>query len=271
MHLRNPSTLLWVSHCYFRVWFNNVFFTGDGRTIIRRQTPQSDFVNQILSMFNFSADGGPGQMLTNFFTAFLNQASALFGPFLGSRGGDGINFFNQLAQQFLTVFGQVSGLWSNMVNNQLTEWRSSSLPDDNTSEFDVLEESASRLRDADKTLKDLINSDDSTNSSSIDETRQLLYQTRESLGVDRLFGSPQLASRLQSERRNAGNSQKGDEVQLSQELVRLWCYLSARISAKRQESPFTHSCSGIPVPEKERISWWQTWWAQHFSISQFPK
>lgn len=204
-------------------------------------------------MFNFSADGGPGQMLTNFFTAFLNQTSALFGPFLGSRGGDGINFFNQLAQQFLSVFGQVSGLWSNMVNNQLTEWRSS-LPNDNTSEFDVLEESASRLRDADKNLKNLINSYDSTNSSSIDETKQLLDKTRQSLGADVRFGSSRLASKLKANQRNAGIPEKGDEIQLSQELVRLWCYLSARISANRHQSPVTHSCSGIPLPEKEHRS-----------------
>ena len=86
--------------------------------VVRRQAPQSDIVSQLMSMFNFTADGGPGQMLTSIFTSLMNQTSSLFGPFVGSRGGDGIAFFNQLMQQFMSVFGQMSGLWTNRVSRQ---------------------------------------------------------------------------------------------------------------------------------------------------------
>lgn len=98
-------------------------------------------------------------MLTNLTTALLNQMSALFGPLLGTRGGDGINFLNQLAQQFMSVFGQVSGLWSNRVSRQMATLRSSMLEKEGP-EFELIQTSASELSRLTSQLQQLQNRSD---------------------------------------------------------------------------------------------------------------
>ena len=82
-----------------------------------------------MQLFNVTADGGPLQMMSSFFMQFLNTTASFMAPFLGMQGiGDPTSIFNTITQQFLSMFGQVSGLWSNTVNNQMVQWRRSLSP-----------------------------------------------------------------------------------------------------------------------------------------------
>lgn len=88
-------------------------------------------------MFNINSDGGPGYQITQLFMTFLNQTTSFLAPFLGMAGGNPLAFFNGIIQQFMAVFGQVTGLWSNTVNRQMQLW-SASLPPPQTPEYEMV-------------------------------------------------------------------------------------------------------------------------------------
>lgn len=217
-----------------------------GRVIAKRQAPQSDFVNRMLSMFNFSGDGGPGQMLTGLFTMFLNQTSGLFGPMLGTQGGDGINFMNQLVQQFMTVFGQLSGLWSNRVSRQMASGSSSvsELP-----EYELIQTSASSLSQVNsriQRMQKLAKAPSSQSSSQVlvnemRKTRKLMNDLW--LCVDGIQ-RPDL-NLTTTNRQQLLRTGRRIMMQMQDELIQLWRLVSDQVLANATDSQPTASCQSL--------------------------
>jgi hypothetical protein len=179
-------------------------------------------------MFNFSADGGPGQMLTGLFTTFLNQTSGLFGPMLGTQGGDGINFFNQLVQQFMTVFGQVSGLWSNRVSRQMASGKSSvsQLP-----EYELIQTSVSSLSQVNSRIQRMQKLASSSQPqvqvlvNEMRDTRKLMNDLWKCVdGIQR----PELDV-TQTEGQQLTRTRRRIVMQMQNELIQMWRRVSDRI------------------------------------------
>ena len=183
-------------------------------------------------------------MLTGLFTMFLNQTSSLFGPLVGGGGGDGINFFNQLMQQFMSVFGQVSGLWSNRVSRQMASWHDS-IGEKDLPEYERVQTSVSSLSHMGSRLQTL-----STASvpvlamvKQIKETRQLMNDVWKCVdGVQR----PELTLNVTV----MGDEQlvrQGQQMimQMQAELVHLWRLVSEQIVADVNHSKSAPDCKSV--------------------------
>lgn len=209
----------------------------------KRQAPQSDFVNRILSMFNFSADGGPGQMMTGLFTMLLNQTSSIFGPLVGTTGGDGMNFFNQIAQQFMSVFGQMSGLWSNRVARQMASWRNS-IPERDMPEYELVRTSSSRLSEVGSRLQQIQKMSLVPEMvRQVSEMRQAMNNVWQCVGGEPRSQMP-LKVTAMTDAQVVSNA-KQMVVQMQEELVILWRLLSEQIVADISHANSAPGCKSV--------------------------
>lgn len=132
--------------------------------------PGNDFVSSVMQMFNVNADGGPLQMVSSLFMQLINSTASMVSPLLGgmqgSVPGDSMSFFNSIMQQFMSMFGQMSGMWSNTVNNQMKEWESTVKMADkstlDTREYEIIESLVKRMKRAQENVDKLIKNRDTS-------------------------------------------------------------------------------------------------------------
>jgi len=213
-----------------------------------------------MQLFNVSSDGGPGHMFTNVFMQFLNQTSAIFAPFFGISGGDPLALFNGVIQQFLSVFAQITGLWSNTVSRQMDMWSSNVAPKD-ALEFDLVNRSIIEMNRIQNNVELLALHATKGNEQAFKET---FAQTRGLM--DRLWAcfdpdvhGPEVVMR-QVRRTGQRRRMRPEEYQrqmmvLQEEIVSLWRMISDRImhNLKNPDVPHVYGpCyQGSPINTPE--------------------
>jgi hypothetical protein len=226
---------------------------GNGRVIVKRQIPGGDFLNQIMQMFNFSSDNGPGHLFTNLFMQFMNQTTSVFAPFMGLSGGDPLGLFNNVMQQFMAVFAQVTGLWSNTVSRQMDMW-SSNVPASDALEFQVINKSMSEMHRIQKNVELLSTLASKRDDKSFRETREETYVMMNNLW--RCFdveGHPDtnMRIRIDSGKKFTPEDYQLNMVAIHNEVVALWRMLSDRIvyDMRHPGGPHVYGhCPGSATP-----------------------
>lgn len=231
----------------------------NGKSIYKRQTQQqgpNDFVTSVMQLFNVTADGGPLQMMSSFFMQFLNTTASFVAPFLGmSSGGDPTSLFNSITQQFLSMFGQVSGLWSNTVNNQMNQWRKSISPVDEP-EYEVIDRLVGKMQQAQGHLENISSVGNQTNSTShvtldqstikrANEARKLIkevWMCLKSVGYDPYsqYGHEPIGEIDLPPSNNNHHRTMPNVIQLQEDMLYLWPLLSRHIS----DESLNHGKSG---------------------------
>lgn len=231
-----------------------VFFssTGHGRVIVKRQVPGADFLNQIMQLFNFSSDNGPGHLLTNMFMQFMNQTTSVFAPFLGMTGGDPLALFNNIMQQFMGVFAQVTGLWSNTVSRQMDTW-STSVPVSDALEYQVMNKSIRDMHRIQENVELLSTFASERNEKRfievLDETRSFMDNLWRCFDVEGL-SDINLKLRIDSSKGMTPDDYHRSMVSLQEEILSLWRMLSDRIvyDMRHPGGPHVYGhCPGSPT------------------------
>lgn len=207
-----------------------------------------------MQVFNFSGDGGPGHMFTNMFMQFMNQTTSIFAPFMGMTGGDPLSLFNNIMQQFMSVFGQVTGLWSNTVGRQIEMW-SSSLPPNDQIEFQLVNKSVADMHRIQMNVESLssyaVKGDEKSFRELLSKTRRMMDNLWQCFNQDEHTEtmSMRMIRRIDSKSLTKEDYQR-ELVKIQEEIIALWRMISDRIvhdmSHPSEDRLYGH-CSGSAV------------------------
>lgn len=218
-----------------------------------QQMPGNDFVSSVMQMFNLNADGGPLQMVSNMFMQLINSTASMMSPLLGgmqgSVPGDSMSFFNSIMQQFMSMFGQMSGLWSNTVNNQMKEWESTvKMADKFTSdprEYEIVESLVKRMKraqdDVDKLVKNS-DKDDSLTRERVIHVNTLMNDVVHCLSSRGYIDMTYHVNLLPPDGRDASRV-----IELQENILQMWPIVSRVITHEQlyhHAHPFTSTNSG---------------------------
>lgn len=240
-------TIFFIIFFFYLIFFLSLAIYG--KSIVKRQTQSEsphDFVSSVMQLFNVTADGGPLQMVSSLFMQFLNSTASLVSPFLGMQSmSDPTSIFNNIMQQFLSMFGQVSGLWSNTVNNQMKVWQNSKNKDQ--VEYEIIDTLVGKLKLAQSNLGEIMSINSTFTNGKMNKTMTTARKNiddnvlinKRLIEVHKLLDEIWKCFDLQSDRVNhhhnslellpPGGQEVPNVIELHEEILALWPLLSKYI------------------------------------------